>query len=134
MNFNVADEADASSGYFMGGFEDAGLDGAPADKPNSAVLNYPSGVVLEGVAGTEVQIEGFARRVRRAYPEDRILLGSRSDVDHAGNAGQRPGSTGRTGRMGFTPPSEGAYLLDIRTTSLRPMARSASTASTPSSC
>ena len=50
VNFLETDEADAASGYFLGGFEDAGLDGAPADKPNSAVLNYPSGVVLEGVA------------------------------------------------------------------------------------
>lgn len=118
VNFNVVDEADAASGYFLGGFEDAGLDGAPADKPNSAVLNYPSGVVLEGVAGTEVQIEGFAD----AFDEPIQKIEFSWDHGQTWTTLETPDNDPQYWtywRMGFTPPSEGAYLLDIRTTSLQ---------------
>lgn len=120
VNFNVVDDPDAvANGWYVGGFEDPYLDNAGADKPNSAVLNYPSGVVLEGVAGTVVNLEGFAD----AYDEPIEKIEFSWDHGQTWTTLETPNNdTTRWTywRMNFTPPSEGAYLLDIRTTSIQP--------------
>ena len=82
------------------------------------MLNYPSGVVLEGVAGTEVQIEGFAD----AFDEPIQKIEFSWDHGQTWTTLETPDNDPQYWtywRMGFTPPSEGAYLLDIRTTSLQ---------------
>lgn len=119
VNFIETTEDLVASGYFLGGFEDAGLDGAPADKPNSAVLNYPSGVVLEGAAGTEIKLEGFAD----AFDEPIQKVEFSWDHGQTWTTLETPNNDPQYWtywRMSFTPPSEGAYLLDIRTTSIQP--------------
>lgn len=119
VNFIETTEDLVASGYFLGGFEDAGLDGAPADKPNSGVLNYPSGVVLEGAAGTEVDIEGYAD----AFDEPISKIEFSWDHGLTWTTLETPNNDPQYWtywRMKFTPPSEGAYLLDIRTTSITP--------------
>ncbi|MEG0503780.1 MAG: molybdopterin-dependent oxidoreductase [Raoultibacter sp.] len=119
VNFIKTDEASVASGYFLGGFEDAGINNAPADKPNSAVLNYPSGVVLEGAAGKELSLEGFAD----AFDEPIKKVEFSWDHGVTWTTLETPKNDPQYWtywRMKFTPPETGAYLLDIRTTSITP--------------
>ena len=114
--FNIIqdDEGTEDNGFYVGGFLDEGLGGVAADKPNSAVLNYPTGVVLGGVAGTQVQIEGFAD----AYDEPITKVEYSFDHGQTWIEMETPNNDPTYWtywRLKFTPPSEGAYLLTIRT-------------------
>lgn len=117
FDFIQTTQADSETGYYLGGFLD-NYDGktVPADKPNSAVLNYPSGVVLDGVAGTPVDIEGFAdaydepiQKVEYSFDHGATWI----EMDTPNNDPTR----WTYWRMNFTPPEPGSYLLTIRTTS-----------------
>lgn len=112
------DETTANNGFYLGGFEDAGLDGQPADKPNAGVLNMPTGTVLEGVAGTPVDIEGYAD----AFDEPITKVEFSWDHGETWTTMETPNNNATYWtywRMRFTPPSEGAYLLNIRAYSMQ---------------
>lgn len=93
--------------------------GKPASKPNSGVLNMPNGVVLEGKAGEEMQLEGFADAWNE--PIEKIEF----SLDHGATwtVMETPNNDSTYWtywRMKFTPPEQGSYLLQIRTTSIQP--------------
>ena len=89
-------------------------------KPNSGVLNYPTGVVLHGRRGQDRASGGLRRRVGRAHQEARVLLRPRRDLDDAGHARTTTPTSGPTGAWTSRRPQAGTYLLDIRTTSITP--------------
>lgn len=114
----TTDDATATNGVWYGDFEDPSV-GTAASKPNSAVLNYPTGVVLEGVAGTPVTLEGFAD----AWDEPISKVEFSFDHGATWTVMETPDNDPTFWtywRLTFTPPNVGAYLLDIRTTSIMP--------------
>lgn len=110
-----ADKLDGE--FFVGQFEDPAT-GEVASKPNSAVLNYPSGVVLQDQAGKPVHLEGFADAwdepiTKVEYSLDHGESWIAMDVENC--------DVNRWvyWRLDWTPPEAGSYLLEIRTTSQR---------------
>lgn len=89
----------------------------PTWKPNSAVVNYPSGVVLEDQVGKEIVIEGFADA------NEEPIVKVEFSLDHGETWTELPTPNNDPyrwtyWRVGFTPEEPGAYLLEVRTTSL----------------
>lgn len=85
--------------------------------PNSAVLNYPDGVLLEGQAGEELVFEGYAdgwdepiKKVEFSFDHGKtwteITMTEEYEVERW-----------VYWRLSITPPEAGSYLLNIRTTS-----------------
>ena len=102
-------------------------------KPNSGVLNYPTGIVLSGEEAKTVHLEGFAD----AWDEPIKKMEFSFDHGETWTVVDTPDNNADNWtywRMDFTPPAPGAYLLDIRTTSVTPDAPIASASTTPSSC
>ena len=108
-------------------FEDEDGVGTPLDphtgmmqgKPNSAILNYPDGVVLDGQAGKELTIEGFAD----AYDEPIAKVEYSLDHGKTWTTLETPDNDPTRWtywRMTYTPAEAGAYLLKVRTTSTQP--------------
>lgn len=92
--------------------------GAMQGKPNSAVLNFPDGVVLDGQAGKELTIEGYAD----AYDEP--ISKVEYSLDHGKtwttlNTPDNDPTQWTYWRMQYTPQDAGSYLLKIRTTSVQ---------------
>ena len=117
INFIETTEENSKTGYYLGDFVDPSVETA-ASKPNSAVLNYPTGVVLEGVAGSSVTIEGFAD----AFDEPIERVEFSWDHGETWTTMETPDNDPTLWtywRMNFTSPSKGAYLLNIRTTSIQ---------------
>lgn len=88
-------------------------------KPNSGVLNYPTGVVLSGDEAKTVHLEGFAD----AWDEPIKKVEFSFDHGKTWTTLDTPDNNAdywTYWHMDFTPPSPGAYLLDIRTTSVTP--------------
>lgn len=88
-------------------------------KPNSAILNYPDGVVLDGQAGKELTIEGFAD----AYDEPIAKVEYSLDHGKTWTTLETPGNDPTRWtywRMTYTPAEAGSYLLKVRTTSTQP--------------
>lgn len=88
-------------------------------KPNSAILNYPDGVVLEGQAGKELTIEGYAD----AYDEPIAKVEFSLDHGKTWTTLDTPNNDPTRWtywRMKYTPAEAGAYLLKVRTTSTQP--------------
>lgn len=114
----TVDEDQASTGVFTGDFEDPAV-GEPASKPNSGVLNLPTGVVQKYVEGQPVELEGFADAWNEPIEKVEFSLdGGESwlEMDTPDNDPKR----WTYWRLSFVPPDEGAYLLTIRTTSIKP--------------
>lgn len=117
FNLIATDEADAANGVFLGDFTDPSV-GLAASKPNSGVLNLPTGVVKKYVEGQPVQIEGFADAWDEPIEKVEFSLdGGESwlEMDTPDNDPQ----CWTYWRLSFVPPNEGAYLLNIRTTSIQ---------------
>ncbi|MEG0303349.1 MAG: molybdopterin-dependent oxidoreductase [Gordonibacter sp.] len=88
-------------------------------KPNSGVLNYPTGVVLTGDEAKTVHLEGFAD----AWDEPIKKMEFSFDQGKTWTTLDTPSNNAdfwTYWRMDFTPPAPGAYLLNIRTTSITP--------------
>ena len=88
-------------------------------KPNSAVLNFPDGVVLEGQAGKELTIEGYAD----AYDEPISKVEYSLDHGKTWTTLETPDNDPTCWtywRLNYTPQEAGSYLLKIRTTSTQP--------------
>ena len=88
-------------------------------KPNSGVLNYPTGIVLSGEEAKTVHLEGFAD----AWDEPIKKMEFSFDHGETWTVVDTPDNNADNWtywRMDFTPPAAGAYLLDIRTTSITP--------------
>ncbi|MEG2533319.1 MAG: molybdopterin-dependent oxidoreductase [Gordonibacter sp.] len=108
-------------------FEAKGGVGSPVDpdtksmqgKPNSAVLNFPDGVVLDGQAGKELTLEGFAD----AYDEPIKKIEYSLDHGKTWTTLETPSNDPTRWtywRVKYTPGEAGAYLLKVRTTSTQP--------------
>jgi DMSO/TMAO reductase YedYZ molybdopterin-dependent catalytic subunit len=113
----TTDEETAANGYFTGDFTDP-VTGEPASKPNSAVLNFPTGVVQKYVEGQPVELEGFADAWNEPIEKVEFSLDggdSWLEMDTPDNDPER----WTYWRLSFVPPNEGAYLLTIRTTSIK---------------
>ncbi|MEG2612597.1 MAG: molybdopterin-dependent oxidoreductase, partial [Alistipes sp.] len=85
-------------------------------KPNSAILNYPDGVVLEGQAGKALTIEGFAD----AFDEPIAKIEYSLDHGKTWTTLETPGNDPTRWtywRMKYTPAEAGSYLLKVRATS-----------------
>ncbi len=114
----TVDEDKASTGVFVGDFEDPSV-GTAASKPNSGVLNLPTGVVQKYVEGQPVELEGFADAWDEPIEKVQFSLdGGKTwlEMDTPDNDPKR----WTYWRLSFVPPNEGAYLLTIRTTSTKP--------------
>lgn len=88
-------------------------------KPNSAVLNYPDGIVLDQQAGKPVVLEGYAD----AYDEPVAKIEYSLDHGESWTTLETPDNDPTRWtywRMSFTPEEAGSYLLKIRATSLEP--------------
>lgn len=117
VDFIETTEDDTATGFYLGGFEDEYKGQVVAgDKPNSAVLNYPSGVVLEGQVGKPIALEGYAdafdepmKKVEFSFDKGETWI----EMDTPNN----DPTNWTYWRMNFTPPEAGSYLLTIRTTS-----------------
>lgn len=91
--------------------------GVTQAKPNSAVLNYPDGVVLSDQAGKPVTIEGFAD----GYEEPIAKVEYSLDKGKTWTTLETPDNDPTCWtywRLTYTPAEPGAYLLKIRTTSI----------------
>ncbi len=111
-----ADKLDSQ--LYVGQFTDDRT-GEIYSKPNSGVLNYPTGVVLSGDQAKTVHLEGFAD----AWDEPIKKMEFSFDHGKTWTTMETPNNNAdfwTYWRMDFTPPSPGAYLLDIRTTSITP--------------
>ena len=91
--------------------------GVALGMPNSAVLNYPDGVVLESTPGETVTFEGYAD----AWDEP--ISKVEFSLDHGATWTTIEMDEGYDidrwvyWRLDVTPPEPGTYLLNIRTTS-----------------
>lgn len=111
-----ADKLDSQ--LYIGQFTDDRT-GEIYSKPNSGVLNYPTGVVLTGDEAKTVHLEGFAD----AWDETIKKMEFSFDHGETWITLDTPNNNAdfwTYWRMDFTPPAPGAYLLDIRTTSITP--------------
>lgn len=111
-----ADEhKDSSSAAFFGDFTDPAIDDS-ASKPNSAVLNYPSGVILTDDKASNVHLEGFADGW------DEPITKVEFSLDHgktwtAIDVSNNDPKKWTYWKLDFKPENKGSYLLNIRTTS-----------------
>lgn len=88
-------------------------------QPNSAVLNYPDGVVLDGQVGKAVTLEGFAD----AYDEPIAKLEYSLDHGETWTTMETPDNDPTRWtywRATFVPEEAGSYLLKVRSTSTKP--------------
>ncbi|WP_139651509.1 molybdopterin-dependent oxidoreductase [Raoultibacter phocaeensis] len=118
LTFMTKDEADLDNQLYVGQFTDDKT-GEIYSKPNSGVLNYPTGVVLTGDEAKTVHLEGFAD----AWDEPIKKIEYSFDHGATWTVLETPDNNADNWtywRMDFTPPATGAYLLDIRTTSITP--------------
>lgn len=109
-----ADKLDSQ--LYVGQFTDDRT-GEIYSKPNSGVLNYPTGVVLSGDEAKTVHLEGFAD----AWDEPIKKMEFSFDHGKTWTTLDTPSNNAdfwTYWRMDFMPPAPGAYLLDIRTTSI----------------
>ncbi|MDR1015765.1 MAG: molybdopterin-dependent oxidoreductase [Coriobacteriales bacterium] len=103
---------------FLGQFVDP-ASGEVASKPNSGVLNYPTGVVLEDQVGKPIDFEGFADAwdepiTKVEFSLDKGQTWTPMDVTNC------DAMRWVYWRMSYTPKEAGSYLLSIRTTSQQP--------------
>ena len=89
--------------------------GVMQGKPNSAVLNYPDGVVLSDQAGKPLTIEGYAD----AYSDPVTKIEFSLDKGKTWTTLETPDNDPTCWtywRLTYTPAEPGAYLLKIRAT------------------
>ena len=118
LTFMTLPEDQLDSQVYVGQFTD-NRTGIIYSKPNSAVLNYPTGVVLQGDEAATVHLEGMAD----AWDEPIELIEFSLDHGATWTALQTPDNNAdfwTYWRLDFTPPAPGSYLLTIRTTSTMP--------------
>lgn len=118
LTFMTLPEDQLNSQLYVGQFTDDRT-GEIYSKPNSGVLNYPTGVVLSGDEAKTVHLEGFAD----AWDEPIKKVEFSFDHGATWTVLDTPDNNSdfwTYWRLDFTPPAEGAYLLDIRTTSIQP--------------
>ena len=118
LTFMTVPEDKIDAELYVGQFTD-NKTGEIYSKPNSGVLNYPTGVVLSGDEAKTVHLEGFAD----AWDEPIKKIEFSFDHGETWTVVDTPGNNAdfwTYWRMDFTPPAPGAYLLDIRTTSTTP--------------
>lgn len=118
LMFMTLPEDEIDSQLYVGQFTDDRT-GEIYSKPNSGVLNYPTGIVLSGDAAKTVHLEGFAD----AWDEPIKKMEFSFDHGETWTTMDTPDNNAdfwTYWRMDFTPPAPGAYLLDIRTTSVTP--------------
>ena len=118
LTFMTLPEDQLNAQLYVGQFTDDRT-GEIYSKPNSGVLNYPTGVVLSGDEAKTVHLEGFAD----AWDEPIKKVEFSFDHGATWTVLDTPGNNAdfwTYWRMDFTPPAAGAYLLDIRTTSITP--------------
>ena len=116
LTFMTLPEDQLDAQLYVGEFTD-NRTGIAYSKPNSGVLNYPSGVVLSGDEAATVHLEGFADAWDE--PIERVEF----SFDHGAtwltmDTPDNNSDLWTYWRMDFTPPAAGSYLLTIRTTSL----------------
>lgn len=118
LTFMTLPEDELDSQLYVGQFTD-NKTGEIYSKPNSGVLNYPTGVVLSGDEAATVHLEGFADAWDEAIEKVEFSF----DHGETWTVLDTPGNNAdfwTYWRLDFTPPAPGAYLLDIRTTSTTP--------------
>lgn len=118
LTFMTKPEAELNAQLYVGQFTDDQT-GEIYSKPNSGVLNYPTGVVLSGDEAKQVHLEGFAD----AWDEPIKKMEFSFDRGKTWKTVDTPNNDADQWtywRMDFTPPAEGSYLLQIRTTSIKP--------------
>ena len=118
LTFMTLPEEDLNNQLYLGEFADDAT-GVAYSKPNSGVLNYPTGVVLTGNEASPVHLEGFAD----AWNEPIKKLEFSFDHGKTWQTLDTPNNDSKYWtywRMDFTPPEAGTYLMDIRTTSIAP--------------
>lgn len=118
LTFMTKPEESVGSQLYLGEFADD-LTGVTYSKPNSGVLNYPTGVVLSGDEVAPVHLEGFAD----AWNEPIKQLEFSFDHGKTWQTLETPDNDSKYWtywRMDFEPPAPGSYLLTIRTTSIAP--------------
>jgi len=118
LTFMTVPDDEINSQLYVGQFTDDKT-GEIYSKPNSGVLNYPTGVVLSGNEAKTVHLEGFAD----AWDEPIEKVEFSFDQGETWTVMDTPDNNPNFWtywRLDFTPPAEGAYLLDIRTTSITP--------------
>ena len=118
LTFMTLPEEDLNNQLYLGEFADDAT-GVAYSKPNSGVLNYPTGVVLTGNEASPVHLEGFAD----AWNEPIKKLEFSFDHGKTWQTLDTPNNDSKFWtywRMDFTPPEAGTYLLNIRTTSVAP--------------
>ncbi|MED9828247.1 MAG: molybdopterin-dependent oxidoreductase, partial [Adlercreutzia sp.] len=118
LTFMTLPEEDLNNQLYLGEFADDAT-GVAYSKPNSGVLNYPTGVVLTGNEASPVHLEGFAD----AWNEPIKKLEFSFDHGKTWQTLDTPNNDSKFWtywRMDFTPPEAGTYLMDIRTTSIAP--------------
>ncbi|MEG0071098.1 MAG: molybdopterin-dependent oxidoreductase [Raoultibacter sp.] len=120
LTFMTVPPEKIDSQLYVGQFTDD-HSGVIYSKPNSGVLNYPTGVVLSGDAAKTVHLEGFAD----AWDEPIKKIEFSLDHGKTWTTLDTPNNNSdfwTYWRLDFVPPAAGAYLLDIRTTSITPAA------------
>lgn len=118
LTFMTQPEDALMSQVYLGEFADD-CTGEVYSKPNSAVLNYPTGVVLTGDEASPVHLEGFAD----AFNEPVKKIEFSFDHGATWQTLDTPNNDSKYWiywRLDFTPPEPGSYLLNIRTTSIAP--------------
>lgn len=118
LTFMTLPEDKLDSQLYVGQFTDDRT-GEIYSKPNSGILNYPTGVVLSGAEAKTVHLEGFAD----AWDEPIKKVEFSLDHGETWTVLDTPENNSdywTYWRLDFTPPADGAYLLDIRTTSIKP--------------
>lgn len=118
LTFMTVPEDEVNSQLYVGQFLDD-TTGIVYSKPNSAVLNYPTGVVLSGDEANPVHLEGFAD----AWDEPIARIEYSLDHGETWTTIETPDNDARYWtywQLDFQPPQTGSYLLNIRTTSITP--------------
>ena len=118
LTFMTVDEDAVNNQLYVGQFLDDRTDEIYS-KPNSGVLNYPTGTVFKDQVGKAIHLEGFAD----AWDEPIKQIEYSFDHGATWKVLETPDNDSRYWtywRMDFTPPEAGAYLLTIRTTSVTP--------------
>ena len=118
LTFMTVPDDQINSQLYLGDFVD-GRTGEMFCKPNSGVLNYPTGVVLQGDEAKTVHIEGFAD----AWDEPIEKLEFSLDHGATWTTLETPENNPdfwTYWRLDFNPPQAGSYLLTVRTTSITP--------------
>lgn len=113
LTFMTHDPDTLMNQVYVGEFTDDQT-GEVYSKPNSAVLNAPTGVVIEG---TDVHLEGMAD----AWNEPISSIEFSLDGGDSWTALDTPDNDSRYWtywRIDFRAPQAGSYLLKIRTTSV----------------